>query len=140
MAKTGQSWEAFENNVIKLRWKWIEDEDATVANTTLNLTGKVVKFVLARFAGGEPIVSSPLLSYSSDDGSGVLTVPDPNPTYPGDPDVPHVLVVLPEGDTEGLAPKTTDFYVELEVFEGTDDQPIVVATGTLKLKPNVENS
>lgn len=135
MPITDQSWTRHANTSFTLRWDGIVDEDAeeTDPPTLKNLSGKVVKFALARFAGSEPQRRKPLLAFSSDDASPRVTVPNPED---GDP---HVLVEVLSTDTADLAPKTTDYYAELEVRESDGSIPVVVATGTLTLLPNVDN-
>lgn len=132
MAVTDQTFSVYANNDVTLRWDGILDLE-TGGGALLNLTGKVVKFALARFANGEPIRANPELDFSSADASPRVTIPNP---VTGDP---HVLVSIRAEDTAELAPTTTDYYVELEVFEADGSVPVVVATGTLTLKPNVDN-
>lgn len=124
----------YANNKVVLEWDGIEDEDAG-DGSLIDLTGRIVKFALTRFANGEP-VATPELSFSSDDVSPRVEIPNPNPSAP-DPTNPHVRVTIDDSDTVDLAPSTTDFYFELEVFEADGTDGVVVSTATLTLKPNV---
>lgn len=135
MATTGQTWTRFASNDFQLEWAGITDSDAADPTDLKDLTGKIVKFALARYsASGAPVTADPILDFASDDASPRVTVPNP---VTGDP---HVVVAIQAADTEGLAPIDTDYYVELEVFDSGDTVPVVVATGTLTLRPNVENA
>lgn len=131
MAVENQTDEMFAGNRHVLNWDSILDDDGV---TLLNLTGRIVKFALARIsASGQPVLTSPILDFRSDAPGSRVTVPNP---VTGSP---HVQVELLEADTATLAPKRTTFYGELEVFQSTDDEPVVVATVLLTIKPNVEN-
>lgn len=135
MVVQNQTWERHEATDFVLTFDEITDEDSeTTPKGPKDLTDKVVRFALARTSGGQPITSSPVLSFSSDDASPRVTIPNP---VDGDP---HVLVSILHTDTLGLAPKPTDFYAELEVVESDGSVPVVVATGTLTLLPNVRNA
>lgn len=131
MAVNDQSFEAFANNVILLEWAKVLADDGV---STLDLTGRTVKFALARLANGEPIRADPLLDLSSADASPQVVIPNP---IAGSP---HVQVQLDPADTIDLAPVSTAYYIELEVFDAGDLNPVVVATGTLTIKPNVDNA
>lgn len=138
MAVADQTDMMYAGNYHELRWPVIFDDDGNVKD----LTGRIVKFALARFnSAGVPLREDPVLSFASDDpGTPQVTIPDPTPTGPPFTGDLHVLVVLEPVDTEALAPaKDVDFYFELEVFESDQSRPVVVATGTLTIKLNVEN-
>ena len=130
MAVENQTGAMFANNRHILQWTTITDTDGT---SVLDLTGKIVKFALARQGTGGPVLANPILDFRTDI-SAQITVPNP---IVGDP---HVEVELLPVDTATLAPVATVFYWELEVFEGANTNPVVVATGTLTIKPNVENA
>ena len=133
MAVENQTAEMFANNRHLLQWPQILDDDGV---TTLDLTGKIVKFSLTRKDdAGNPLLT-PLIDFRSDT-SAQVTIPDPNP--PDDTTI-HVQVELLPADTASLAPKETVYYIELEVFEGDGTAPVVVATGDLTIKPNVVNA
>jgi hypothetical protein len=120
----------FAGNIHVLRWNNITEEGAG----TLDLTGRVVKFALTRLSSSGVPLATPLLSFSSDDASPQVTIPNPSAGSP------HVLVTLLPADTAALAPKSTVYYGELEVYEGSaPTNPVVVATVLLTIKPNVSN-
>ena len=127
MAVENQSDSMFAGNRHVLRWNSITDIDGS---GTFDLTGKIVKFALT-LAG--PVTANPILDFRSDT-SPQVTIPNP---ATGDP---HVEVELLPVDTATLAPSETTYYCELEVYEGTDTNPVVVATIDLTIKPNVENA
>lgn len=132
MAVENQTDSMFANNRHVLRWNGITDADGS---GLLNLTGRIVKFALTRKdAAGNPLVSSPILDFSSADASPQVTIPNP---VTGSP---HVLVELLPDDTETLAPKETVYYCELEVYDAGSTNPVVVATLDLTIKPNVVNA
>jgi hypothetical protein len=127
----------YADNYHTLEWQALLDGGGAV----LDLTGRIVKFALARFnSAGVPLRENPVLDFASDDVSPQVTVPNPNPDIDTGP-FPHVIVELLPVDTATLAPvKDVAFYFELEVFEGDGSRPVVVATGTLTVKLNVENA
>ena len=130
MAVENQADSMFAGNLHVLRWNNITDEGAG----TLNLAGRVVKFALSRLSSSGVPLATPILSFASDDPSPQVTIPNPTTG------TPHVLVTLLPADTATLAPKSTVFYGELEVYEGADPtNPVVVATVLLTIKPNVSN-
>jgi hypothetical protein len=137
MAVADQAVTMYAGNYHALRWATILDEDGEVQD----LTGKVVKFALARFnAAGNPLREDPVLDFTSVGVGSQVTIPNPDPDPETGP-FPQVQVELEPVDTEELAPtKDVDFYFELEVFEGDLSRPVVVATGTLTVKLNVENA
>ena len=134
MAVESQSWEAFANNDVTLSWAKITDSEANDPTDAKDLTGRIVKFSLARISGGEPIRANPLLDFASDDVGAQVTIPNPDGSV-----APHVQVAILAADTIDLAPKVTEYNVQLEVFESDETIPVIVATGTLKIKPNVDN-
>jgi hypothetical protein len=130
MAVENQVDSMFAENLHVLRWNNITEE----GTGTLNLTGRVVKFSLTRLSSSGVPLATPLLSFKSTDSSPQVTVPNPNGP------APQVLVTLLPADTVGLAPKSTVYYGELEVYEGSaPTNPVVVATVLLTIKPNVSN-
>lgn len=134
MVVSGQVDEMFENNRHVMEWAGLTDEN----DDLLDLTGRVVKFALTRFLsdGVSPNKASPILDFASDDVSPQVTIPNPTASS-----APHVRVVLEASDTVGVIGTTaTPFYFELEVFESDESDPVVVATGSLTVKPNVTNS
>lgn len=134
MAVTTNAWTRYAANDFNIEWAGILDADAGDGSLK-DLTGKIVKFALARFSDtGSPILTDPVLDFASDDASPRVTIPNPTTGSP------HVVVAIQSEDTEDLAAIQTDYYVELEVFDAGDDVPVVVATGTLTLLPNVENA
>lgn len=132
MASENQTASMFAGNRHILRWNDIKDEDGT---STLDLTGLIVKFSLARKGSSGPVVASPILDFRSD-VSAQLTIPNPAAGNP------HVEMELLPVDTATLAPGgvATVYYFELEVYQAADNNPVVVATGDLTIKANVENA
>lgn len=129
MAVENQTLEMFAGNRRVLRWPSIFESDGV---TLLNLSGRIVKFTLARKnADGVPLINSPILSFSSADASPQATIP--NPVLGSS----HVEVVLLPIDTVTLAPKETEYHCQLEVFEGDGSGQVVVATMDITIKPNI---
>jgi hypothetical protein len=107
----------------------VTDED-TAGSPAYDLTTSVVKFALAAFGGnGLPLKKNPKLDFSSLDASPQVVITTPASGI--------VEVTLLEADTENLPP--ANYYFELEVFNNTQTQSVVVATGTLEVRVNVEN-
>lgn len=130
MAVENQVASMFAGNIKVLRWNNITNE----GSGTLDLTGRVVKFALTRLSSSGVPLATPILSFSSDDSSPQVTIPNPSAGNP------HVLVTLLPIDTATLAPVSTVYYGELEVYESADPfNPVVVATVLLTIKPNVSN-
>lgn len=136
MTVESQSWAAFESTHIELEFPAIPDLDTDPSGATpIDLTTRIVRFALARLYNGEPVRSDPVLSYNSDDDPAVVTIPNPD----GSTD-PHVLIVLTYEKTADLAAGgPTAYYVEVEVTESDSTKPVITSTGTLTLKPNVQN-
>jgi len=131
MAVENQTDEMFANNRHVMRWAGILDGDGPAI---LDLTGRIVKFSLTRIGPtGSPLLT-PTLDFASDDVSPRVTIPNP---VTGNQ---HVVVELLPADTASLAPITTTYYCELEVFEAGNLLPVVVATVLLTIKPNVVNA
>lgn len=106
----------------------VTDED-TSGSPAYDLTGLVVKYALARFGtNGEPLRSNPLLDFSS--AVAQVTITDAANGI--------VEVELLPADTVDLTP--ADYYFELEVYNGAETEGVVVATGTLTVRTNVENA
>ena len=107
----------------------VTDEDS-VGSPAYDLTGLIVKYALARFSNGAPLKDDPLLDFATTDGSPqvVITVAASG----------IIEVTLLPADTSGLQPD--DYYFELEVFNAAGDEGVVVATGTLTVRTNVENA
>tara|TARA_R110002153_G_scaffold54447_8_gene151693 strand:- start:1353 stop:1742 length:390 start_codon:yes stop_codon:yes gene_type:complete len=129
MATENQIDTMFAGNRHVMQWAGILDEDGT---SIKDLTGLIVKFALTRQGSGGPVLS-PILDFRSDVSSQV-TIPNP---ITGSA---HVEVEILPVDTATLAPVSTIYYWELEVFEAGDTNGVVVATGTITIKPNVENA
>src|SRR5262245_31078550 len=108
----------------------VTNED-TAGSPPYDLTSSIVKFALAAFGGnGLPLKKNPKLDFSSLDASPQVVVTTPLSGI--------VEVELLPADTINLAPG--DYYFELEVFNNTQTQSVVVATGTLTIRTNVENA
>jgi len=132
MAVLNQAVVMFANNRRVLRWNGITSEGGA---SLIDLTGRIVKFGLCRLSSktGEPNYKVPVLDFSSDDVGPQVTIPNP---ITGSP---HVEVELLAADSAALAPKDTAYYGELEVFEGDESDPVVVATIDFLIKANVVN-
>jgi len=130
MAVENQPDTMFAGNRHVLRWNSITNDGGTI----LDLTGRVVKFALTQLSSAGVPLATPLLSFSSGGASPQVTIPNPSTG------TPHVLVELLPADTATLAARSTVYYGELEVFEGSSPtNPVVVATILLTIKPNVSN-
>jgi hypothetical protein len=130
MVVTTNDWTIYAGNKVQITFATITDDSGSV----LDLTGRIVKFAVARFVNGEPLKDSPLIDYSSATGSEVQI---PNPTTGS----PHVTVDIATADTADLADAgETTYYAELEVFESDGSDPVVVATGNLTIRRNVTNA
>lgn len=130
MAIEDQSDEMFAGNYHVMRWAELTEEDGT---TPFDLTGKIVKFALSRYKSAGVPRLTPLLDHRTDTSAQLSIV---------DAAAGHVEMELLPADTATLAPKGEpgDFYWELEVYTGANTLPVVVATGTLTVKPNVDNA
>lgn len=107
----------------------VVNED-TAGSPPFDLTTSIVKFALAAFGGnGLPLKKNPKLSFSSLDVSPQVIITTPLAGV--------VEVELLEADTINLPP--ANYYFELEVFNNTQTQSVVVSTGTLEVRVNVEN-
>ena len=130
MADENQTAEMFAGNKKQLRLTTLLDDDGA----EVDLTGRIVKFALARFSNGVPLKDDPVIDYRSDVGSEIVLVN----LLTGSP---RVTVDLATEDTAGLADAgNTAYYFEFEVFEGDGSDPVVSATGSLTIKVNVSNS
>jgi len=101
------------------------DEDAG-GSTPLDLTGFTVTWAMAILAGGSPVTSDPLINVSTaaeivvtDAANGLLTV------------------TLSGALTAAINPDT--YYWELEITSALS-YSTVVATGTIDVRPNVDNA
>lgn len=127
MANTSQKVTMYEANRMRLKWT-VTDKSTGAA---LNLTGKIIKFSVARLQGSTPVRTNPLVDKKT--GSGDILLID---AVNG-----RVDTILTETDTEDFAIQgKTVYHVELEVFEAGEVQPVVVATVQLTVLPNVVNA
>lgn len=124
MATTGLTDTIFAGNKRVQRFTVADDD--TAGSPPKDLTGLVVKWALSTVDKYGTPSTAAILSKSSA-VSGVTIVDATNGI---------VDVTIDPADTVSLTP--TLYYFELEVFSGTD--PVVVATGTLLVKPNVVNT
>lgn len=128
MAVTGQIDTIYQGNRRILRFT-VTDED-TSGSPAKDLTGLVVKFALAKIdANGNPIKTNPLLDLNSTAHPTQVIITDAANGI--------IEVTLLPANTSGLNP--TDYYFELEVFDGSGNG-VVVATGTLTVNVNVVNA
>lgn len=134
MAVTDQTDTMFAGNLHEMEWAGLLDHGGP---GLLNLTGRIVKFALAKYRADDPTVpkrTAPLLDFNSEDHPAQVAIV-------GDPLDGHVLVTLLPADTAGFANNAdTDYHFELEVFEGDESDGVVVATGKLTIKVNVDNA
>lgn len=132
MAIENQSAEMFANTRHLLQWDQILDDAGTGPE---DLTGRIVKFALTtKDDDGNLNLESPVIDFRSD-VSGQVTIPNPTGVTPL-----HVQVELLPADTATLAPITTVYGWQLEVFEGDGSAPVMLATGDLTIKPNITNA
>lgn len=107
----------------------VTNED-TAGSPPYDLTTSIVKFALAAFGGNnQPLKKNPKLSFSTLDASPQVVITTPASGI--------VEVELLPADTVNLPP--ANYYFELEVFNNTQTQSVVVATGTIEVRVNVEN-
>lgn len=126
MAKTGQDATIYKNNRVILEFS-IVDEDAS-GEPALDVTGYTIKYAIAPFdLNGNPLVNSPVIDESTAGAKVVVT------SAVGG----LVEVRLGAADTDLL--RVADYYHELEVFDASNN-PVVAATGTLTVLPNVVNA
>lgn len=135
MAVTDQVDTMFAGNLHVMEWAGILDHEGP---DLIDLTGRVVKFALAKFQEKAPTVPkrlAPILDLNSDANPSQVEIVNP---VTG---APHVRVTLTPSDTAALANSApTDYYFELEAYEGDDSDPVVLATGKLTIKVNVDNA
>lgn len=131
MAVENQSVEMFAGNRQTLEWAGILDEDGV---SLRDLTGSVLKFAVARITNGVLVAADPVIDLASDDEPLQVLIPNP---VSGDP---HVQVVLLPADTVDLAPVVTTYEWQLEAFDASEGNPVMLATGRLKIKPNISNA
>jgi hypothetical protein len=126
MVQENQDFVLYAGNIKTLEFTITVEETAA----PFDLTGVLVKFSVAPFdENGTPVVAEPVIDLSSS-GPQVTVVN----ALAG-----RVDVDLVEADTLALAEAgDTNYYIELETFSGTDS--VVVAVGTMTVKPNVVNA
>lgn len=129
MAKVNQDAVAYRNNRWILRYT-VVDEDAP-GEPALDISNYVIYFSIAPFnTQGDPLVNSPVIDLNSDD--------DPLQVVKTDAVNGEVEVTLENEDTALLkAPK--DYYQELEVEDAFGNR-VVSSTGTISVRPNVNNA
>jgi hypothetical protein len=127
MANTTQKVTMYEAN--RLRLKWTVTDKAT--GSALDLTGKIIKFAVARLQGSTPVRTDPLLDKKSGHADVLLI-------SAVDGRVDTIITAADSADW-AIQGKTT-YHVELEVFEAGETQPVVVATVSLTVLPNVVNA
>ena len=117
--------EAFVGNKHTQRFT-ITDEDGSVP---LDLTTLQIKWGMVPVNSAGQFATTPLTLEKNNFGiGGVVIVDGPNGI---------VDVEIDESDTANLTPTTYYFELEVQTSLGTD--PVVVATGTLTLIPNLVN-
>jgi hypothetical protein len=132
MAAENQALEMFANTRHLLQWDQILDDAGTAPE---DLTGRIVKWAMTYLdEDGNLVTENPLLDFRSD-VSAQLTIPNPDGLTPL-----HVQMELLPADTASLAPVPTTYGWQLEVFEGDGSSAVMLATGTILLKPNITNA
>lgn len=132
MAAENQALEMFANTRHLLQWDQILNE---AGNAAEDLTGRIVKWALTRIDDeGNLLIEEPLLDFRSDQDAQ-LTMPNPDGSTPV-----HVQMELLPADTANLAPIPTTYGWQLEVFEGDESGAVMLATGTILMKPNITNA
>lgn len=126
MVVANQTDSMYAGNKRTLRFT-IVDED-TVGSPALNLTGRVLKFVLASVSPNGDILTTPLIEKKSTTPAQITVTDAVNGI---------AEVYLLEADT---LPLLGDYYFELEVFEADATIHTVVGTGTLTILANVTNT
>lgn len=128
MAKTAQDATVYQDNYWILRFT-VVDED-TVGEPARNVTNDRIYWSLARLSrDGEPLTDDPILDYDSTDDPAVVVKVTP---LSG---IVEVRLLAPTNE----AIRPGDYYHELEV-EDASGNPVVSATGTLTVLPNVRNA
>jgi len=135
MAETGNNWVAYVNNRIEISFATLLDD----GGVELDLSNRVVRFSCCLYRNsGVPNYGSPTLAFlSSDAAPGGETNPQVyiENVVTGDP---RVVVTLLASDTASLPQNsTTVLHCQMEVTESDGSSPVVVATGTLTLRPNI---
>lgn len=105
------------------------------AGGPLDLTGRILKFSLSKFRADQPTVPKqvPFLDLSSAVDTDQVEVV-------GDPTEGNARVTLVPDDTADLANAgPTDYHFQLECFEPADEDPVMLATGTLTVNVNHDN-
>lgn len=121
MVVTSNTDTMYANNKRTLRFT-ITDEDAG-GSTPLDLTGYTAKWAISKEEGK----TTPILEKATG-GNGITVTDAANG---------ELEVALDPEDTVSLKPQA--YYMELEVFDGSNDG-LVVATGTLTIKANIVNT
>lgn len=131
MAAENQTLEMFANTRHLLQWDQILNDAGSGPES---LVGRIVKWALARLdENGNLLIDEPLLDFRSDVGTQ-LTVPNPSGATPL-----HVQMELLPANTAALAPVPTTYGWQLEAFETDGSAAVMLATGTVLIKPNITN-
>lgn len=125
MAVTDQVDTIFAGNKRTLKFA-ITDAD-TVGAPAFNLTNLVLKFTLTRVSADGNILTTPLIEKKSTSATQLVVTNAAGGLCE---------VYLVEADTLTLL---GDFYFELEAYDVSNEH-VVLATGTLTIKPNVTNT
>jgi len=129
MVQTGQNATLYAGNKLILDWP-VKVSNATSA-AAQDLTGLIVKFAVARFGpNNQPLKDNPLIDHRTDTSSQLEILA---PATDG-----NVRFTFAPSDTSSLTPG--NYYMELEVFSGTNTDGIVSSTGTLTILQNVTNA
>lgn len=130
MAVRDQKDEAFANNPHTQAFTITDDDQTGSPKPPLDLTGRIAKWALTDIDPSTGLYSTtPLFEKKSTTAGQIVFTDSPA----GKLDVN----ILP-ADTAGLA--AADYYFELEIFDGSGLNGVVVATGTHTLFANVENT
>jgi len=130
MAVRDQKDEAFANNPHTQAITVVDDDQTGSPKPPLNLTGRVAKWALTDIDPATGLYgTTPLFEKKSTVGGQIVFTDAP---------AGKLDVNIVPADTAALP--AADYYFELEIFDGSGLNGVVVATGTLTLFANVENT
>lgn len=126
MAETGQTASFFLANPFRLHFDLVDKDQSGPPYPPLNITGRQIVFSLCRFSKSGNPLKAPVVEKTT--GAGVTIVDGPTGSMDVDVD---------DEDTVDLLPAA--YYFEVEVFDASGEDGVVVATGTINLGINVGN-
>lgn len=119
------------NRRFPLGFTVIDQDSTDDPQPPLDLAGFSARFAIARFStsNGLPLKKNPLVNLKTTDLPALIVID--TPTADG-----RIVVDLVGSLTENINPG--DYYFEVEIVDGSSNS-LVVATGTITIKTNVEN-